>query len=79
MGLFGDNTQNVVVSQATNGKATATLNIPVPFWEIVVIVFIIAGVVHISCTCIYKKVNKCFNKKLEKRAKQIIQSDSNLV
>jgi protein-S-isoprenylcysteine O-methyltransferase Ste14 len=52
MGWFGSDTISVAVSNAANGKATASVDVPIPFWEIVLIAAIVAIIIYacISCT-----------------------------
>jgi hypothetical protein len=40
MGWFGDTQQSVLVVQA-NGKSTASIDIPVPLWEVIIITAIV--------------------------------------
>jgi hypothetical protein len=69
MGLFGDTVQSVVVAQAANGKATATIEIPIPLWEIIVISLIISSITYIASSCLYKKTGKFIDNKITKKAK----------
>jgi hypothetical protein len=69
MGLFGDTVQSVVVAQVANGKATATIEIPIPLWEIIVISLIISSITYSACLCLYKKTGKFIDNKITKKAK----------
>jgi uncharacterized protein (DUF697 family) len=75
MGWFGSDTTNVVVSNAANGKAEARVNIPVPFWEIVLIAACVATIVYLCCVCSGKKLKKEWNKQVKV---QVAKSRCNL-
>jgi hypothetical protein len=57
MGLFGDKTENIVISQAAAGGNTNSVNVKVPIWEIILISSAIAAIVFLCCSCLVKKLN----------------------
>jgi hypothetical protein len=61
MGLFGSDTQNIAVSQSA-GQTTASVELPIPFWEIVIIVFVVVTSMLIIKNCLknyfLQQVNK---------------------
>jgi hypothetical protein len=66
MGWFGTDVHNVVVSQATNGKATAQIEIPVPMWEIILIAiivfFLLWAIMKFCVTGFRKYINREFQR-----------------
>jgi hypothetical protein len=62
MGLFGSETQNVVVSQATNGKTTASVEVAVPLWEIIILAVIISMIISVCCACCKNFAKKSLDK-----------------
>jgi hypothetical protein len=71
MGLFGSGTQNVVVSQATNGKTTASVEVAVPLWEIIILAVIISTLIFVCCMCFKNSAKKSIGKYVEKSVQSI--------
>jgi hypothetical protein len=71
MGLFGTDTQNIAIS--TNaGKSSAEIQLPIPFWEIVIIAVIVMLIILIS----KNMFKNYFEKQVSRQAKIAVISDS---
>jgi hypothetical protein len=75
MGWFGSDATNIVVSSAANGKSEATLDIPIPFWEIVVISIVVTLLTNIFTSIAKNQMKKAWNKQI---VKQVAKSRVNL-
>jgi hypothetical protein len=75
MGLFGDKTENIVISQAAAGGNTNSVNVKMPIWEIILISSAIAAIVFLCCSCLIKKLNYFCENEIKKQAR-IVQLEN---
>jgi hypothetical protein len=64
MGWFGSDTTNVVVSNSANGKAEASMNIPVPVWEIALVATCVAVIIFVCLSYCKKQLKKNWDRQI---------------